>query len=314
MRGNFIFYLLILMSPIIFFLYISIKERIVYWRRIIYYVVFILGMFAYATHNIILFSALCIGMVVVILMDREQRINFPLKTLTILVILFLGLTLLINELGLMKLDAGEIFVRIWPFIPFIYGLRYLLSAKYDYQTGLILVEVAGIFAILNIAFFYGHQISWTVFGPIMFFVFWPLFFFLLSINIITGWLRTGDKKYMTIIKNKLIDGENWNHGDCSLFALMGTLELNLNKEDFDRDKIEKKTVRISTAAVMGKIIVRVPDEINIITDKKVDINKAKSLSFEGKEDLDSILDGSKNLSELLLRNKKIFGQIEIVKE
>ncbi len=302
------------MSPIFFFLYISIKEKIIYWRRIIYYVVFVLGIFAYATHNLMLFVALCAGMVVVILMDREQRINFPLKTLTILLILFLGITMMINEFGIMDLDAGEIFVRIWPFIPFVYGLKYLLSSKYDYQTGLILVELAGIFAILNIAFFYGHQISWTVFGPVMFFVFWPLFFFLLSLNILSGWIRTGDKKYLAILKKKLIDGENWNHGDCSLFALMTTLELNLDKEDFDRDNTEKKTVRISTAAVLGKVIIKVPDEINIITDKKVDINQAERLSFKEEENLDTILDGSKNLSELLLRNKSIFGQIKLIKK
>ena len=308
---NNMLYVFLLISPVIILLIISIKQKLVYWRRVVYYFIFVLGLLAYASNNLFVFIGLCIGMVVVVLMDRDKDLNLPLKNITIMVLIFLGVVLLLNRFEIVEMDAGQIFVRFWPIIPLIIGIRYLLSSEENYQAGLVLSEIGAIFIVLNYMFFYGKNMGYAK-NPIFFvllIVFWPLFFLILAINMFLGWRDTGDTKYTSFLWPKKVDSENWSYDHCAIMAVMGSIEVDLTKKDFEFEKVRRKKIRANVTAVFGKVVLKIPEEIVIISDNKIIMDqKRQSRLRDDKSNLNEVIEEG-DLTQLLLRNKSILGKI-----
>lgn len=304
-------FMLLYLSPLILFLIISIAFDIIYWRRAFYFLVFVLGFFAFSTGNLLLLVLLWIGIMAVFFMKEEDRTRFPSGVIASMVLLFLIVSYGLNALEVIEMNAGAVFVRFWPVIPLVLGLIYLFNPRSDFKTGLVLLEIAGIFIFLNALFYMGEGI--TVQNPVfagIIILFWPAFLFLLAVDAYRGWKESGDRNYINFLTPRLVTGKEWSPENTSLLSVLGKLTFELSEQDLLFKNVRKKSIRISGTAVLGKVEIRIPRDTVIVSDDKKMTNfpgKSKRAIIKGNYDR-TIKENDK--IRLIINTRRILGTVE----
>ncbi len=327
-------YIFLFLLPVFLLLAISIAIKFVYWRLAFYFLVFILGLFAYGTGNMVVFILLWVGMGIVIYMERGKKVNFPLRNVAIGTLLFLSAILIGNYTGVVTLDAGQAFVRFWPAIPFILGLIYLLNPRRKNNAGLVLIELSAIFIALNLLFFAGDDFTWQ--HPAFFMAliaFWPLFFLLLAVQAFRGWMASGDENYLAFFRRLTVDNQKakkedsslnklfskinfllpglsgWKPVESSFLAFMGKITIKLSHQDLAFENVRKKGLRLSLVAVFGKIELIIPDDVLVVTDDKRLVKPSRHTKLEmNQSNYDRVIEDEDPV-RLLISTRRIFGAI-----
>ena len=175
-----------------------------------------------------------------------------------------------------------------------------------------MVEIATIFIVLNVLFFYGKHMSYK--NPIFFgfiILFWPVFFLFLAFDMIRGWRQSGEKKYIAILRKLKVDSENWIHDNCAFLSLLGSINVKLSKEDLAFDEVRSKKILVHVSAILGTVTITVPREVVIISGRKVIMEKSRAQRVKNNdEDLENLLD-DEEFTQILLKSRSILGKIRI---
>lgn len=180
-----------------------------------------------------------------------------------LIIILLGLTMLLNNLGLTQVKMGDLLSTYWPLILVYLGLSSLtegLGRKGERRNLWVLPGerlVALIILIVGILLLGRNLNLFQVNLSFFWNLFWPIVIILFGINVLKGVSGSGGTNWAImggIEKNK----ENWKLKDKNYFAIMGGVDLDLTKAEIpDGDTI------LSLTAIMGGIDVLAPKDIPI---------------------------------------------------
>ncbi len=180
-----------------------------------------------------------------------------------LAILAVGVILLLNNLGVgIEIEVRQV-LRLWPVIPLVLGLNWLLlsfgSSEGEagrrvffswgqFSTALIAIAIGVIFLGRNLGLF---EVDTTLFLNLL----WPLVLILIGINLLRGRPHSGGKggRFAFMGGTNVGGDEPWKLGSGSYFALMGGIEIDLTRAEVP----EGETI-LDLTAVMGGIEVKIP--------------------------------------------------------
>ncbi len=195
--------------------------------------------------------------------------NLSGRLLIGLAVLIIGVLLLLNNLDLgFEIEMRQI-LRLWPVIPLILGLNWLILSfgssgseegrKVYFSWGqfisaLILIAIGIIFLGRNLGLF-------KVDVGLFFNLFWPAILILIGINLLRGRShKEGRGGRFTFMGGTNVGGaQPWKLESGSYFAFMGGIEMDLTAAEMD----EGETF-LDLTAVMGGIEVKIPRDLAVI--------------------------------------------------
>ncbi len=310
-----VYLLLMFLVPLGMILYLSIIYNILDWRKVLYFSVFVLAVFVYVIQNIYLLVILAIGLTFVIYMDRGSKVHFPFKIMVTGLLLFWGIIVALNEIGIIEMSTVDVFVRFWPVIPLIISLYYIYIRN-EYESGAVLLQFSFIFGVANLLFYMGDEVLEGRTPGSFFFVLvliFPLIFLYILFDIFRQWKAFDKQNYSSTLMSKTITGDKWKPENTSIMTLMGRIKIKLDKKDLLFENTRKKSLRFNLITILGKIVLIIPENTVITTDNRKIAERAKRAGF------DVNIDESKkipveDLTRLLLHTRKILGTIEIKKD
>ena len=186
-----------------------------------------------------------------------------------LAVLVIGVLLLLNNIGLgIEIDVRQI-LMLWPVIPLILGLNWLVlsfgsSGSKDgrrvyfswgqFITALIFIAIGTAFLGRNLGFF-------TFELRIFFNLIWPVILILIGFNLIRGRSHGGGKGgRFTFMGGTNVGGaQPWKLESGSYFAFMGGIEMDLTAAE-----MEEGETFLDLTAIMGGIEVKLPKGLAVI--------------------------------------------------
>ncbi len=188
-----------------------------------------------------------------------------------LLVLVVGVVLLLNNLveGI-DIDVRQI-LHLWPVIPLVLGLGWLIDSFGSTSTGgdqkiffpwgqfvtaLIAIAVGVIFLGRNLDLFYvDTRIFWNLL--------WPVVLILIGISLLRGRAVTSAKggRFAFMGGSDVGGSEPWKLESGSYFAFMGGIDMDLRAAEIP----EGETV-LDLTAIMGGIDVKVPRDLAVIFD------------------------------------------------
>lgn len=178
------------------------------------------------------------------------------------VFIFIGLALLLNNLGITQVSVGGIISTYWPLIFIYWGLS-SLTGGFDRERAstyriLPSERIMGLMLLLLGALLLGRNLDLFKldFSNVWSF-FWPLILILFGINLLRGVTGSGGTNW-AIMSGIEKTKESWKLEDKNYFAIMGGIELDLSLAQIP----DGDTVLVLTA-VMGGINIYAPKEIPI---------------------------------------------------
>lgn len=169
-------------------------------------------------------------------------------------IIFLGVTILLNNLGITNVNVGAILKILWP-LPLIYwGVSIVKGGKggSNFLSG-------GILILLGAAFL-GRNLGWLTFDFVWFWkIFWPVVLILFGASFLTGLQSTG-KTSWTIMGGLEKNKEGWKLESGNYWAIMGGITLDLRRAVIE----EEEEYLLNCNAIMGGIDIIVPPTVSVI--------------------------------------------------
>ncbi|MFW6132095.1 MAG: LiaI-LiaF-like domain-containing protein [Candidatus Aminicenantaceae bacterium] len=229
-------------------------------------------------------------------MEKKVRILLDSRVLIALVIIFAGIIILLENLGIY---SGISVWGYWPLFPVLIGISLLARPKETRQslTGWILFG-AGILFLLDNLNVMGFNIG----------DYWPLILILAGIIIIkNAFWKSGKQELNDFIDLNFVLGggdfrfTNKNLTGGKLSAIMGGGTIDLREADF-----EKEEIFIDTFTMMGGIEIRVP------RNWKVHVHGTPILGgIDNKASFDGPENDNKAGKKLTIKGTAIMGGIEI---
>lgn len=236
-----------------------------------------------------------------------------------LAVLVVGVLLLLNNLNLgIEIEVRKI-LRLWPVIPIILGLNWLVLSfgrsdssggrKVYFSWGQFISAL--IFIAIGVVFLGRNLHLFNVDLSLFFNLLWPLILILVGINLLRGRAHSGGGGRFTLMGGTNVGGaQPWKLESGSYFALMGGIEIDLRAAEMD----EGETF-IDLTAIMGGIEVRIPRGLPVIYEGSAVLG---GVSFNEQED-GGIIGGRRveqNISAdsgkvLRLQARAILGGVEI---
>lgn len=180
-----------------------------------------------------------------------------------LAVLVVGVLLLLNNFGLgIEIDMRQI-LMLWPVIPLILGLNWLVLSfgssgspdgrRVYFSWGQFIIAL--IFIVIGAAFL-GRNFGLFTFELRFFFnLIWPIILILIGFNLIRGRSHAGGKGgRFTFMGGTNVGGvQPWKLESGSYFAFMGGIEMDLTAAE-----MEEGETFLDLTAIMGGIEVKVP--------------------------------------------------------
>lgn len=237
-----------------------------------------------------------------------------------LAVLVIGVLLLLNNLDLgIEFEMRQV-LRLWPVIPLILGLNWLIlsfgsSSREEgrkvffswgqFISSLMFIAIGVVFLGRNLGLF---EVDLGLFFNLL----WPVILILIGINLIRGRSGSGGKGgRFTFMGGTNVGGaQPWKLESGSYFALMGGIEIDLTAAEMD----EGETF-LDLTAVMGGIEVRIPRNIAVIYEGSAVLG---GVTFRDQED-GGIVGGRRveqnitpdAISILRIQARAIMGGVEI---
>lgn len=185
----------------------------------------------------------------------ESRRSQPLF-LGILIIA-LGIVWLLNNLGVTRLEIGELFSTYWPLIFVAWGIDVLVRgwsgerlAGSNVVNGIILVGIGALILGRNLGY---YQINFSLFWKIL----WPVVLILVGWSLLRGAVGYG-RTHWAVMSGLELKNHRWRLEDASYIAFMGGVDLDLSVAD-----IPNQETTLNLTAVMGGIDVKVPADLEV---------------------------------------------------
>lgn len=172
-----------------------------------------------------------------------------------LIIIFLGLALLLNNLGITDLNIEEVITTYWPVIFIIWGLDLFIDkASRRVRSNLFLGAILIILGLSIIGrnlelFYFDFSLLWNIF--------WPLILIFIGINILKAGTTSRESNWaiMSGIERK----NDWKLSNQSYIAFMGGIDLDLRVAE-----IPEGNTYLQLTAIMGGIDIIAPGDVEII--------------------------------------------------
>lgn len=169
-----------------------------------------------------------------------------------LVAIALGIFLLLGNLGIADLNAGELVFKYWPLLLVILGVRALQQKKGSaYLSGGILIALGFLLLGKKLGFIqFDYALLWKAF--------WPVIFILLGISFLRGpkWQEKSNWAFMGGLDRTSYP---WRLESRNYWAFMGGITLDLRQA-----QIEPGNYFLNCTAVMGGIDIIVPEDLTVL--------------------------------------------------
>ncbi|OUM84427.1 MAG: hypothetical protein BAA01_01000 [Bacillus thermozeamaize] len=176
-----------------------------------------------------------------------------------IILLVIGVTLLLDNLGFAEISLGWIFSHFWPVILIVVGVSMMVSQK---GGGML---AGGIIALLGVLFLARNLGWWTIDLSWLWKVFWPLVIILIGIRILFGASQRGNSRWAIMGSiQKTFENGPWKLESGGYTAIMGGIELDLRQAIIP----EGETV-IDVTTLMGGAEIRVPRDLPVICEGSV---------------------------------------------
>ncbi len=236
-------------------------------------------------------------------------------------VLFVGIILLLNNLDVgIDIEVGQV-LKLWPVIPLILGINWLImSFRYvsrgeedskvffswgQFITALIAIAIGVVFLGRNLDLFI---IDTTLFWNII----WPVVLIIIGINLLKGRRVEGGKggRFVFMGGANIGGSDPWKLESGSYFTFMGGIDMDLRSAEIP----EGETV-LDLTAIMGGIDVKIPEGLSVIYDGSAILG---GVTFKEHED-GGIIGGRKieqNIDEstnkiVRIQARAILGGVEI---
>ena len=152
-----------------------------------------------------------------------------------------------------------------------------------------------------------------VYLMIFFMIVIPLSFLIMILHLLYSMVFTGENSRSAVLSAKKFDSENWEIENSTFVALLGTVNVKLNKSELEN--FEKSKLKIETTAIFGSVNFVLPEEASFIIENKTfcgrikakDAGSEKGLYFE--ENFNHKTDN--NFPGILFNSISIFGFINL---
>ncbi|MGF7186700.1 putative membrane protein [Desulfitispora alkaliphila] len=227
-----------------------------------------------------------------------------------IIILIIGVSLLLNNLGLTEIEIGGLFSTYWPVIFLFWGFSFLYEfiksenkSIWDVISGVILVTIGVSFLLRNMGWLdLDLSFLWKLF--------WPIIFILIGISLLIG-KTAGGKKHVAFMGGvELGKKAAWDLKSDSYYAVMGGVELDLTKAN-----IPEGETLLDMTAVMGGIEILIPENVPVVCEG---ITVLGGIEFLGegtggiiaKKTMDNQVDGETN-KLVRIQARALMGGIEV---
>lgn len=186
------------------------------------------------------------------------------------ILILLGAVMLMNNLGYTNISIGWLIREFWPVALILWGASFFINrkSKGELVTGLILIAL-GIIILGNRQEWFDLNLSrlWAFF--------WPAVLILAGISFLRGPRMSGGSStaFMSGIEKTK---SQWDLEDANYWAIMGGIELDLNKANMEPGKV----YLLSCNALMGGIEIRVPRDATVYCQGTVTLGGLEMLGEE----------------------------------
>lgn len=185
------------------------------------------------------------------------------------ILIFLGGLMLLNNLGYTNVSIGWLIREFWPVALILWGVSFLLNRKStgEVVTGFIIIAI-GTIVLGNRQEWFDLNISqlWAFF--------WPTVLILAGISFLRGpRMSGGSTAFMSGIEKTKT---RWDLEDANYWAIMGGIELDLNKANMAPGKV----YLLSCNALMGGIEIKVPPDVTVYCQGSVTLGGLEMLGEE----------------------------------
>jgi len=238
-----------------------------------------------------------------------------------LAILFIGVILLLNNLGVgINIEVSQV-LKLWPVIPLVLGVNWLFLSFHvtkqeeanrkvffswgQFITALIAIAVGVVFLGKNLGLF---TVSTALFWNII----WPVVLIIIGLNLLKGRsVEAGRAGRFVFLGGANIGGsEPWKLESGSYFAFMGGIDMDLRSAEI----AEGETV-LDLTAIMGGIDVKIPPNLSVIYDGSAIMGGVTFKEFEdggiiGGRKIEQNID-DKATKVVRFQTRTIMGGVEI---
>lgn len=171
-----------------------------------------------------------------------------------IIIVLLGLSLLLNNLGITDINIGYIISTYWPIIFIIWGLDLIIGkANRKFRSNFF---IGAILVILGLAIIGRNQGLYYFNFALLWKIFWPLLLIFAGISILKA--NTFSKDSQWAILGAIERKNNWKLDSGTYITLLGGTELDLRTAE-----IPEGETYLQLNAFLGGIEIKTPEDVDI---------------------------------------------------